>query len=56
MINLLVLVGAVLIASRLIGPALRVVIGLLIRLIGAVLVVALAIIVLVGVLTHGTLI
>jgi hypothetical protein len=56
MVNLLVIVGAVLIAGRLIGPALRAVIRLLVSLIGAIFVVALAIIVLVGVLTHGTLI
>lgn len=56
MISLLVLIGALLMAVRLIGPVLRVVIGLLARLVGVTLVVALAIIVLVGVLTHGLLI
>ena len=53
MISLLVLIGAVLIAIRLLGPAVRVVLGLVLRLLGASLVAALAIIVLVGVLTHG---
>jgi hypothetical protein len=56
MIGLLVLTGAVFIAVRLIGPVLRVVIGLLARLLGATLVIALAILVLVGLLTHGMLI
>jgi hypothetical protein len=56
MINLLILIGAVLIATRLVGPLLRVAIRLLVSLIGAILVMALVIVVLVGVLTHGTLI
>ena len=56
MINLLILVGAVLIASRLMRPLLRVAIALLVSVLGAILVVALAIILLVGVLTHGMLI
>ena len=56
MINLLILVGAVLMAGRLMRPLLRVAIALLVSVLGAILVVALAIILLVGVLTHGMLI
>ena len=56
MTNLLVLIGAVLVAARLIGPALRAVISLLVSLVGAFLVVTLAIIVIVGVLMHGRII
>jgi hypothetical protein len=56
MINLLVLVGAVLVACRLLRPVLRIALVLLIGVLGAILVVTLAILVLVGVLTHGTLI
>jgi hypothetical protein len=56
MISVLLLIGAVLIATRLLGSVVRVVLGLLLRLLGASLIVALAIIVLIGVLTHGMLI
>lgn len=56
MTNLLVLLGAVLVACRLLRPVLRIAMALLIGMLGAILVVTLAILLLVGVLTHGTLI
>lgn len=53
MINLLILIAAVLMGLRIVGPFLRFVIGLLFKLISFAFLIALAIIVLVGLLSHG---
>jgi hypothetical protein len=53
MINLLVLIAAVLVGLRIVGPFLRFVIGLLFKLISFAFLIALVIIVLVGLLSHG---
>ena len=56
MINLLVLIGAILVGLRIVGPFLLFVIGLLFKLISFAFLIALVIIVLVGLLSHGMLI
>ncbi len=53
MINLLVLIVAVLVGLRIVGPFLRFVISLLFKLISFAFLIALAIIVLVGLLSYG---
>ena len=54
MINLLILIGAVLMAFRILGPLLRIIISLLAKLISFAFLIALSIIVLVALLSHGT--
>ena len=54
MINLLILIGAVLMAFRILGPLLRIIMSLLAKLISFAFLIALSIIVLVALLSHGT--
>lgn len=53
MINLLILIGAVLMAFRILGPLLRIIMSLLAKLISFAFLIALSIIVLVALLSHG---
>jgi hypothetical protein len=53
MINLLILVAATLMAFRVLGPFLRIVISLLAKLIALAFLIALGLILLVALLTHG---
>jgi len=53
MINLLILIGAVLLAFRILGPLLRIIMSLLAKLISFAFLIAVAIIVLVALLSHG---
>jgi hypothetical protein len=53
MINLLVLIAAIVVGFRIVGPFLRFVIGILFKLISFAFLIALVIIVLVGLLSHG---
>ena len=54
MSNLLILIGAVLVAFRILGPLLRIIMSLLAKLISFAFLIALSIIVLVALLSHGT--
>ena len=53
MINLLILIGAVLMAFRILGPLLRIIMSLLAKLISFAFLIALSIILLVALLSHG---
>jgi hypothetical protein len=53
MMNLLILIGAVVVAFRILGPLLRIVISLLAKLISFAFLIALFIILLVALLSHG---
>jgi hypothetical protein len=53
MSNLLILIGAVLVAFRILGPLLRIIMSLLARLISFAFLIALSVIVLVALLSHG---
>jgi hypothetical protein len=53
MINLLILIGAVLTAFRILGPLLRIIMSLLTKLISFAFLIALSIILLVALLSHG---
>ena len=53
MINLLVLIAAVFVGFRIVGPFLRFVIAVLFKLISTAFLIALVVIVLVGLLSHG---
>lgn len=53
MVNLLILIGALLVAFRIVGPFLRVVISLLMGLLGLTIFIALVIVLFVAMMTHG---
>ena len=54
MSNLLIVIGAVLVAFRILGPLLRIIMSLLAKLISFAFLIALSIIVLVALVSHGT--
>ena len=53
MVNLLILIGAVLMAFRILGPLLRIIMSLLAKLISFAFLIALSIVLLVALLSHG---
>jgi hypothetical protein len=56
MINLLIIIGAILFAFRMIRPLLRIAISMLVKLVGFGFLIAMAIILVIALLSHGMLI